>query len=403
MGVVFVFFMFFLVGCWDYMEVENRGYVLGMAIDKYPPLPQGQEDLEDYLSERELEKMPLHQGGPKYAYTIQIPVIPEAIATPEVAGGGGEAGALERTWDLTIAGNNFFEVNRQFSTRISYPPFYEHLKVIIISEEVAREGIKELLDMHFRDHEMRRRTRVFITPSEAKKVLDIAPRIDDYSSLYLERLPLNANKNSRIPHKTDLGEVSKSIHGELDFVLPRVIATRDEAKYAGAAVFKGDKMVGWLGELDTNYTKWARDAVVGGIEVVESPHPAAELVVLEITKAKTNVKPVIKSNNIKMHMDIAATFNLSEEFRSQFENAFDREFISEVESRVEEKLKREIKDTITYVQSEYGADIFHFNVAMQRYEPKVWDEIQEDWRDIFPQVEVEVVVDAKIRLIGLMK
>ncbi|SET42216.1 spore germination protein [Natronincola peptidivorans] len=391
----------FVTACWDYMEVERRGYVLGVAIDKTNPLPRGQEDLEEYLSERDLERMKLHEGQPKYAYTIQIPVIPEAIARPEA--GGGAPGAVDRTWDLTIEGNNFFEVNRQFSTRLNYPPFYEHLKVIVISEEVARDGIIEVLDMFLRDHEMRRRTKVFVTPLDAKSILDVSPRIDDYTSLYLDKLPLNASKTSRMPHKTDLGEVSKSLHNELDFVLPRIIATKDEIKYAGAAVFKGDEMIGWLGELDTNYTKWVRDAVLGGIEVVSSPHNPDELVVVEITEGKTNVIPRVTEGSIVMEIEVEGTFNLVEEYRGQFHNIFDRSFKKKVEEKIARKLEKEIYDTIHHVQETFGADIFHFNVALQRYEPRLWEEIQENWHDIFPNIEVEVKAEANIRLMGLTK
>ncbi|MCC5910017.1 MAG: Ger(x)C family spore germination protein, partial [Clostridiaceae bacterium] len=339
-----------LTGCWDYTEVEDRGYVLGLSIDKAFPIPRGLDDLDEYLGERELEIMPLQEGDPKYAYTVQIPIIPEAVVKPEGAGGGG--GAEERAWNLTIVGNNFFEVNRQLSTRLDFPPFYEHLKVIVISEEVAREGIMEPLDMFLRDHEMRRRTRLFITPHEAKKALDVSPRIEDYASIYLEKLPFNADKTSRIAHKTDLGEVSKSIHGGVDFVLPRIIAIEDEVKNAGVAIFKNNKMVGWLGEIDTIYAKWVRDAVLGGIIAVEGPEGIGQLVV-EVTQAKTQVRPKVSNDDITMKIDIEAKFNFVEELLPKEINAFDREFIKDVERKVKEKLEREIKDTVEYVQEEY--------------------------------------------------
>ncbi|MCC5910306.1 MAG: hypothetical protein JJT76_07710, partial [Clostridiaceae bacterium] len=96
-------------------------------------------------------------------------------------------------------------------------------------------------------------------------------------------------------------------------------------------------------------------------------------------------------------------FNFVEELLPKEINAFDREFIKDVERKVKEKLEREIKDTVEYVQEEYGADIFHFNLAMMRYEPKVWEEIEEEWHDIFPTVNVDINADIDIRLVGLIK
>lgn len=390
-----------LTGCWDYMETENRGYVLGIAIDVAEPLPKGQNELEEYLSERDIEKMPLQQGSEKYAYTIQIPVIPQARIKPE--GGGGGAEDEERTWNLTIAGNSFFEVNREFATRLDFPAFYEHLQVVVISEEVARAGILEPLDFLLRDHEIRRRTRLFITPGEAKAVLDVIPRVEDYASMYLVKLPLGAKKTSRIAHKTDLGVVAQSIHSDLDFTLPRVIATKDEVKDAGNAIFKGNQMVGWLGEIDTIWAKWVRDLVLGGIVVVDSPNEKGELVTVEIVKANTKVRPSIDNDKITMKIEAKGVFNIAEEMRVNSNNVFEEEFVGQVEKLVKEKIEREIKDTVAYVQKEFGVDIFHFNLVMQRYAPREWEKLKDDWEDIFPEVMVEVTADVQIRLVGLMK
>ncbi|AOT70231.1 Ger(x)C family spore germination protein [Geosporobacter ferrireducens] len=389
----------FLTGCWDHVEIQERGFVLGVAIDKASPLPMKQET--DYRSERDIEKMPLQKGEPSYTYTIQVPIIVFAKNQPTgVAGGGAEADA---TWNMTIQGKSFMEANRQYSTRTNYPPFYEHLQAIIISEDVAREGITASIDLFLRDHEMRRRTRVFITPGEAKTVLDVQPRIEDYPAMYLAQLPFNASKTSRILHKTDLGEMSELLHAGADFVLPRVVATKDEIKDAGAAVFKGDKMVGWLGELDTIYLKWVRDAVLGGVIVVSMPNDPESVVTLEIKSAKTKVRPKVEGNGIKMDIRVKAEFSLAEKTEAHFRNALDEDFLKELETKAERDLRENMEDTVRYVQKEFGADIFLFNLAMERYAPDTWDQVKDKWADIFPQVEVAVSVKAKIAEIGTMK
>jgi spore germination protein len=396
--------VYFLTGCWDNQEIQERGYVLGIAIDKASPLPKGQESMDEYLSERDMEEMPVQKGQPKYSYTIQVPILANARNQPSGAGSGGGSGE-EVTWDLTIRGNSFMEVNREFSTRLDYPPYYEHLQAIIINEDVAKEGLSQILDMFFRDHEMRRRTRIFITPHEAKYILDVQPRISDFPSVYLGRLPMNAEKTSRILHVTDLGEVSKSIHTKTDFVLPRVTSSKDEIKDAGSAVFKGDKMVGWLGEIDTISLKWIRDSVKGGLVVVNMPEDkeGGGLVSLEVIKAKTKVTPIIEDDGIKMKIDAEATLNMSEKFQGHHDVALDKSFIEVVEKKVEVDMKRRMTSTIKYVQKEFGADIFHFNRIMRKYDPRYWAEIEGNWEELFKQVEPIVNFKAEIKQIGTMK
>ncbi|MBB6216746.1 spore germination protein [Anaerosolibacter carboniphilus] len=390
-----------LTGCWDHQEIQQRGYILGVAIDKAHPLPKGQEPEKSYMSERDLEVMPTHRKNPEYSFTIELPVIALAKSQPTGSTGGGGEGAA--SWELTIRGNSFMEVNREFSTRLDYPPFYEHLQAIVISEDVARQGISRVLDLFLRDHEMRRRTKIFIAPGEAKKILDVKPRISDYPAIYLAALPFNADRTSRLLHKTDLGEVSQSLHTKTDFVLPRVIASKDEVKDAGSAVFKGDKMVGWLGEIDTAYMKIIRDSALGGVIVVDMPGNPEAIVTLEIRKINTKVRPIITEHDIKMRIETEVTFNQAEKTEAHFRKSLDEAYLKALERKAENLMEAQMKDTVKYVQDEFGADVFHFNVIMQRYAPDTWDQVKDRWHEIFTQIETEVHVKAKVEQIGTMK
>ncbi|TYQ16481.1 UNVERIFIED_CONTAM: spore germination protein [Acetivibrio alkalicellulosi] len=394
-----VFILILVTGCWDYVEIESRGYVLGIAIDKANPSPSKDE----YLSKRDMDLMELMEGRQKYAYTIQIPIIPRGLIKPYGGATGGGEATQKRTWDLTVLGHSFFEANREFSTKLDYPPFYEHLKVIVISEEVAREGITESLDMMLRDHEVRRRTRLFVSPQSAKSVLEVVPNIDDYASLYLEKLPHNVHKTSRMSHITDLGQLSQNIHSQVDFGLPRIIATDTEIKSAGTAIFKEGKMVGWLGELDTYHGKWVRDGVEGGILLIESPFAKDELVCLQINTSKVNVRPDIKDDRITMNIKGKSTMTVVEVNNIMQDYAFDSESLDIFGQAAKKKLEDGIKETIKYVQENYGADVFHFNVAIQRYAPSTWDKIKDNWYEIFPTLSVDVNIDIKVLDTGLVK
>jgi len=401
--VLSLFFIIILTGCWDYKEIENRGYVLGIAIDKPKPLPKGYEDQKSYKQEKKLEKMELQQGDPQYAYTVQIPILPKAQVKPIGGGGGGGGAESSRSWDLTLLGNSFFEANREFSTRLNYAPFYEHLKVIIINEKVAREGIIPPLDMILRDPEMRRRTKVFVTSEEAHKILDVTPRIDDYAAMYLADLPRNATKTSRMPHITDLGEVAESLHGQVDFGLPIVISTSDEIKIIGAAAFKGDKMVGRLSGIQTIYAKWIRDAIKGGVIVIKARHNPNILLTLELKKVKTKLRPIVDGDNVKILIKSKAVINLAEESETRYKDALKQDFIKNIEQGAKDEIESNIKETIKYVQQELGADIFHFKVILQKFAPKTWEQVEDDWYEVFRNLDIVVDVDVELEYIGTVK
>ncbi|MDF2673562.1 MAG: hypothetical protein K0R09_1827 [Clostridiales bacterium] len=387
-------------GCWDYFEVEQRGYVLGVAIDRSSIIDKGKENEIAY--NRELEEMEVEEGNTKYAYTIQVPITARAQIQPS-GQGGSDGGGKKKVWNLTVAGNSFFEAQREYSTRIDYPPFFEHIQAIVISEDVARRGIIEPLDMLARDSEMRRRVKVFVTSGEARKLLDIEPKIDDYSSVYLANLTDNISKTSRMAQRTDLGGMAKSLHSNRSFILPRVTTNGEEVKCAGGAVFKKGKMVGWIGGLDVNYVNWAADSVKGGTIVVPMPDHPGDLLTFEISKADTKVRPEVSDGNITLHIKSNVKVNIAEQLRDDFYNTFYEEFVNKSQKAAEEKVAKGMKDTIEYVQREYGADVFFFYNAMERYAPDTWDSVKDNWDEVFKEVKLNIDVDVKITQRGLIK
>lgn len=306
--------MLLLAGCWDHIDIEQRGYVLGVAIDAYPPMPGKDEKAASEETppeeEEKIEMMETHTGKPSYAMTIQMPILRKNPQPAEGGGSSSEGGGL--TWEITQVGNSFMAMNRELLARTSLSLYYEHLQVIIISDQVARKGISDVLDFFTRDPEMRRRVRIFISKGEAKAVLDVKPRIEEYSSVYLAEMPTNAGKNSRIVHHTDLGQVIQLIHNDLSFVLPVAQATKDEIKITGAAAFKGDKLVGWVNELETEAIKLIRNLYLGGVVSVKSPEQKDALEVLDITKAKTKITPIINNDQITMDIKIDIKGNYAE-------------------------------------------------------------------------------------------
>ncbi|MBS5910254.1 MAG: Ger(x)C family spore germination C-terminal domain-containing protein [Paenibacillus macerans] len=46
-------------------------------------------------------------------------------------------------------------------------------------------------------------------------------------------------------------------------------------------------------------------------------------------------------------------------------------------------------------------DIFNFGQAINRKSPRAWKELQANWEQFFPGMEVQVAVDVSVRRIGM--
>lgn len=394
----------FMTGCWDRVEIEERLYVTGVAIDAYPPIPQegeipGKQEASPQ-EEEVLENMELHTGEPMYAMTIHIPILKHAAGN--ASGGEGESNSGgSKSWEITQIGNSFMEMNHEFSTRLSLVPYYGHLQVIVISERVARKGISNVLDFFDRDPEMRKRIGVFISPSEAKKVFEVVPRIEDYASSYLSAIPKNVRQNARLVHKTDLGEVVASIRLGLPFVLPDAEVTKDEIKVSKAAVFKDGRMVGWTGSLDTEIIKLVRDLYKGGIFTAPDPDNKESIVTLEVERAGTDIEPVIQGKMVSFKVHSKIKGKLAERLGSYSNETIHADYLKKMSDVFARRIEDQCRVAIKNIQKEFGADVFHFQEILKAKKPGYWEMVKDRWDEIFPQVEVSVTVDVTMMNSGL--
>jgi spore germination protein KC/spore germination protein len=390
-------------GCWDRVEIETRGYVIGVAIDDYPPIPKGQvsnaPEEASAIEDQKFETSIPDTGAPTYAMTIQFPIIKKATASAKVGGGGG-AGQGSRTWELTQIGNSFAEMNEELSTRTELIPYYEHLQAIVVSESVARKGLEDVIDLFVRDPEMRRRVKFFISTGEAKSILDVIPRIEDYSSVYLAKLQQNAKVSSKIFYKTDLGAVVVHIHADEDFMLPVVDATKDEIKERSAAVFKNGKMIGSLDEIEAETVMLITNCIKGGILTAASPDNPNGIISLRITNASVRIIPIIDEKGCRFKINIKITGNYAENTHVHTHGRLDEEYLRKAEIFFNKATEERSIKSIKKIQMEYGADIFHFCRVLKSEKPAYWKTVKDRWREIFPNVPCEVHVETTIKQIG---
>lgn len=388
--------------CWDMIDIEKRAYVLGVAIDLYPPNPKGREgDKSEARQEEEipLEKTGLYNGRPEYALTVQIPILQKAQSS-SFSGGGGDPES-DATWQITQIGNSFISMNLEMATRTNLIPYYEHLQAIILSEDVARAGLKNVIDFFVRDPEMGRRVNIYVSHGEAKKVLDVNPRTEDYSSIYLSQIHRNTRKTSRMVEKAGLNKMLNNIDLGLDFILPAIQSTKDEIKSNGAAIFKKDKMVGWLDELELEAVKFILNRYNKGLITVTSSAMDNAIIALDIGKSKTKIKTSIENDLPRFDIDIEVSGSYAENTRVYTQGDQDIDLHKTLEKDFEKEIVSLCENTIKKMQEEYGVDIFEFKQLLRTREPAYWKEVKNKWEDLYPKIIVKVKARVKIDLIGL--
>lgn len=142
--LIFTVIILILSGCWSRKELNELAIVSTLSLDK----------IED-----------------RYKVTAQV------LNVNELAG-------AEQTTRLALAvyeeeGDTIFEAIRNITQHSPRKLYLSHLRLVIIGEELAKEGIKNALDFLARDHELR--MDYFLTISktgEASKLLKILTPIE---------------------------------------------------------------------------------------------------------------------------------------------------------------------------------------------------------------------------------
>ncbi len=374
---VLVLLLLTTAGCWDRKEIENRGYVLGVAIDHAPaPGPKGRHDLL---------YAPQAAGQRKYRVTFEVPKFRKAAESKEVS-----SAQSHLIW--AGEGESVLAITRAVNTKTYFGMFFEDIQSIVVSEAVAREGIADVLDFFQRDAEMRRRVKLFVAPGRAEDILTAKLQVEEVNSMFIAKLVRNVDRSPYFPSKVELGNIAKALRGKRSFALPMIAVENQEVKIAKAAVFNREaKMVGELSELEAIGGKVLRDNLREGVLVVANPVDPAKVVAFELYAPNIKVNTVLADGRLRIVVK-AVLFGTLGENMAPWQDAYDLEFKSAVERAVADEYSRLTR--AAYVrQQELRAEVCELGSRVHRQHPQYWREIKDRWDDeVFPSVPLDVSI-----------
>lgn len=368
-----------LTGCWDRWEVDERGMVLGVGLDKLPSV----------------------QGESKQLQVTMQLVEPGSVAGQMKEGGlGGEGEAF---WNMTMQHEGSTEeAIRLAALKINREPYFEHLQAVVIGEKLAAEGTMEkYLDSLLRNSEVRKRVKVLVTPATAKEVLEVKPKQEAVTAVYLVGLQENNQMMSTFAPPVDLGKLSRYIHEGRDYLIPRVIPGKDEVTLSGSGVFKGERLVGWLGENESQGACLILGEIKVGAVVARMPQVERDdLYVFEFMDTRSRILPQVKGEELSFKIQIRSEGRLVEHQGPA--NTLEKDHLRAMEQELAREMERQVLAAIKKTQ-EYKADVFGFARMLEKRHPALWKELRGDWDQIYPHLDVEVEIQAYIRRVGLTK
>lgn len=377
-------------GCWNRVELDRRAIVAGFGADK------------------------AEEEG-KIKITVQVVNVGEIKAMPPSRGVSTKAVTV-----YTGTGYTVFDAFRNLAMIVGKKLFLTETRILVVGEDLAREGLDKVLDFYERDPEPEIRNYLLIARGEAEEILETELRTDKIWASGINSMVEATMAHGKAPateiiqflkaveSKTtapvatavqvirkgnkDSGGNGKPNQGETTAVLPK------ELMVSGTAVFRQYKLAGWLDEKESRGLLWVTGKVKSGIIVVSSPETESRLIALEIIRSKSEIKPKITDGILTINVNIKEEGNLGE-IQPDTVDITKPDVFKELEERKKAAIEDEISAAVVKAQ-ELNADIFGFGEAVRRKYPKEWRQLNDTWGEIFPTLEVNIAVDAKLRRTG---
>ncbi len=372
-------------GCWSRRELNELAIVTGIGIDKIDN-----------------------------QYMLSLQVLNMGQAGSEAPGGGGGGSSLPVTTQY-IKADSVFEGIRRLTTQLPRKLYFAHIRVLVFGEALAREGLRDILDLFVRDHEIRPDFYLIVTKGvEAREVMSQVVPIEQSPATALLK-SLEISERNWAPtiaitldeFITDLMKVGKegvmtglqlkgdSRKGQTDANL-KSVHPPSSFRFSSIGVFKDDKLVGWLNEDEGrgfSYITNRVDATAMDIPCGSGGRATVEMIrnQSKLTGSAARGEPVVT-------VEVNAEGNIGD--MSCKEDLSKPETIYALERSAERKIERCIRQAVHKARQAGRSDIFGFGEAIHRYDPRNWKRMEGGWNRYFMRVKVETRIDVKLRRTG---
>ena len=368
--VVCILIIINLTGCWNSSELNELGIVMGVAIDK--------------AEEPDL-----------------VTVTAQTIKPGQMASGKKDGGDGQKAYaNFKDTGHSVFAAIRDITNQSSRKLYFPHNQVLIIGKSAAEDGVTKYLDFFTRDPETRLSVSVLVAKNKANEVLDSQPDLEKIPANNISQLVKDEEKSTSQAMEIKLKDFKKRLMSKTTAPIAPIVDIFEEdgkkkAEINGTAVFKNDKLVGTLDKREGRGLLW----VLGRVDstIIETNSSQGNLVGLETVRAEGKFSPELSDDKIKINIDITEEGNIGEQYGP--ENLSDLHEVAFLELQKAEVIKSDVMAAVKKAQ-ELNADVFGFGDAIHRKYPEKWTSMEDKWDEIFPKIEVEVNVDANLRLMG---
>ncbi len=375
-------------GCWDRRELEGLAIVQALALD--PPAQGGK--------------------GVKVTTMIAIPA--------QMKGGEGGGGSKAGTFLISMEAPTIYEAFNKINTTVNREITLVQNSVLVVSEALAKRGMRPWLDNLVRFREMRRTVQVFISQGPAAAVLKIQPKLEQNPSEYFRDLVSLSNRNGMFPI-VDINQFMESMEAYAEESYAPYLAQYQQeggeksggpsgpaneapkdVRIIGTAIFQKDKMIGALDNYESQILLLLENRFREAFLTLQDPKRPRFLIVFRLlANNPTTIKHWRTGGRDYFTLRINTEADLvSIQSGIDYTKPQQEAFLSR---RIAAALNDRIKRLIVKAQQQYNTDLFGLGLKVREsvLTSKAWEDYH--WSDKFRDAVITTRVKVAIRRVGV--
>lgn len=355
-------------GCWDMLDINDRIF----------PYAVGYDFNED--------------GDKRYNITFSY---------PNISAMGPDAISEDLVFAITTRADSMFDARHKMTSRNRSPLYFKHLKVLILSEEVAQDevSVKEIIDGIFRDFVTNNNVKILVSKLSAEELINETLGASRQLAIEGTIYSLLVNQQESVLfHPMDVMEFIENMDLANASTVP-LISIDEDIDIEGSAVFKDYKLIGYLQPSEQRALNYINAEIT--VDSIETKYEDAHLSLM-LTGINRKMRLEDSEENLKIKINLEAEgyihqFTLDDKYK-----VHDEELLKKLQDAAAKEIKVDIDETIKKIQ-DMRADLIHAGPYLRMFNPDIWDEVEEDWDEIFRDIDIEVDVRVFIRRRGIIK
>lgn len=366
--IIVITLLFCTCGCWNYKELDDYSIVTAIAIDK-----------ED-------EK-----------YEVSI-LISNAKKNSSDSSAASDKGVV-----YSGKGTSIYTALKEIGLISPKELYLDHFSILVINEEVAKDGIYNVIDFFLRYPNSRKDFFIALAKDcKAKDTLKIVTPLTDYPSQSIaDNISYTSNLQGKvndlnfneivydlIANSKEVSINSLTIKGsEKKGSSDKNIETTEPNSYiklGNLGIFKNDKFI-----------KWASEEESIGINILKNKTKEVDLkinindgyVIVSTVEFNSNIKVKLEENEPVFTVETEGNAKIMEVNGDIDLN--DNKIIKEIEKKANNKIKNYIKKTIKLSQDN-KSDIIGFGSKLFKSNPDYYNKIKNDWNNELKNLKINI-------------